>query len=149
MTLEEFKQKLIGGFKGDCPCCGRYSQIYHRHIHSGIASQLIKLYMLGGYGGHFVHASDLIPAGQASSGDLSKAKYWGLLDKMPHEEGQTKSSGYWSLSPFGVEFVKGSRSIPKTAIVFDDVVIKYSDELVDIKDCLGVKFDYLELMRER
>jgi len=148
-TIEPlFLESLKKGWKGDCPCCGRWAQIYRRTIHAAAAIQLMRLYMLGGYDGLFVHASRLIPAGQSGSGDLSKAKYWDLIREKPHDKGAKKSSGYWSLTTKGVGFVTKTLMVPQYAYVFDDRVLALSPELMDIKSALGQKFDYEEIMNE-
>ena len=146
---EQFLHSLKKGWKGDCPCCGRWTQVYRRTIHTAVALQMIRLYRLGGHSGLFVHASRLIPDGQSGSGDLSKAKYWNLLREKPHEVGQKKSSGYWSLTAEGVAFVTRAKMIPQYALVFDDSVLAFSPEMIGIEAALGKKFDYNELMNEQ
>ncbi len=144
----QFISSLQKGWKGDCPCCGRHTQVYKRTIHTAVALQMIRLYRLGGFDGLFVHASRLIPEGQSGSGDLSKAKYWGLLREKPHEIGTKKSSGYWSLTADGVLFVTRAKMIPQFAHVFDDQVMAFSPELISIEQALGKGFKYDELMQE-
>jgi len=144
--FSEFMQKLMNGWKGDCPCCGRHSQVYRRTIHTDLAVQLIRMYRLGARGGEFIHASKLIPEGQAGSGDLGKARYFGIVEQMPHVPGKKKKSGYWSLTPDGSAFVRGEIMIDEYAMVFDDRVIKTGGRKVSIQQCLGNGFSYTELM---
>lgn len=73
---EAFQRDLREGHKSDCPCCGRYAQIYRRRFHSSMAAQLIKLYQLAPHG-EFVHASELILPNMTGIGDFSKAKNTG------------------------------------------------------------------------
>ena len=145
---QNFLESLKKGWKGECECCGRHSQVYKRSIHQAVALQLVKLYKLGGYDGLYVHASRLIPEGQAGSGDLSKSKYFELLKEKPHEQGKKKASGYWSLTPKGLAFVKREVMIPRHALVFDDIVLGYSEELIGIEECLGRGFNYTEMMED-
>lgn len=141
----DFWRRLNAGESLDCPCCKRYSQIYTRKIHTGIALQLIQLYRIGG-SITFVHTSKLIAPGSSGIGDFSKAKYWGLIEPKENTDDDKKSSGFWRLTPLGVAFVRGKKTIAGAALVFDDKVIGFTDEPVDILGALGKKFSYDELM---
>jgi len=143
-----FKAQLLSGAKCDCPHCGRYAQVYKRHINATIAKQLIMLMNMGGHGTNYVHASNLIPDGQTGQGDLTKAKYFGLIKSMPETSDAKKSSGYWSLTEDGQLFVKGEISIPEYALVFDDKVIGVSVENIFISDALeSGGFNYSDLIK--
>lgn len=144
---EDFQKELMTNHEAKCPCCDRVARIYKRHLHSSVARQLIMLYRQNPDG--YVHVSDLIPDGQAGAGDFTKAKYFGLIYEMPHEVGKKKKSGYWKLSRKGRRFVEGIEEIPTYAIVYEDNVIGWDNDTVTIKDCLGKKFNYLELMGKR
>lgn len=142
-----FKAQLISGEKMDCPHCGRYAQIYKRHIHATIANQLIMLFKLGGHSGKYVHAADIIPDGQAGPGDLTKAKYFGLIQPMPDNNEAKKSSGYWTLTDDGHKFVTGKKEIPAYLLIFDDKVIGKSEDTIYISDALDSGgFNYGELI---
>ena len=145
MPDREFIKSLIEGAKCDCPHCGRWAQVYKRSIRETIAVQLIRLYRLGG-DTEFIHGSKLIPHGQTSMSDMTKAKYFGLIVAMPHEEGRIKSTGFWKLTQDGIDYVRGFLSIPEYCIVFDDRIIEFSHNKVFITDAIGLKFDYQELM---
>lgn len=142
----DFVDTLLTGEHLDCPTCGRHAQIYKRTLHHSVAMQLIQLHKLGG-DWQYVHASALILKNQAGSGDLGKAKYWGLIEQMHHESDKTKSSGYWKLTQQGVAFVKGVLTIRKYARVFDDELIDLTGDHVTIEQCLGERYSYEELMR--
>ncbi len=140
----EFQQALLRGEKMDCPCCGRWAQMYQRRIHTSIALQLIELYKLGGTY-DYIHASRLIHKGVSGAGDLSKAKYWGLIEEKP-SDGRTKSSGYWMLTDLGLQYVTDRARVPYIAFVYDDKVLGFSERLSGIREALKEKFDYQELM---
>ena len=138
--------RLFSGEKLNCPCCGRYAQIYKRRIHLSVALQLIQLYKLGGRNERrYVHASVLIPKGNTGTGDIGKAFYFNLIEPKPVDP-YNNSSGYWRLTEIGCKFVEGTEQIKKTVFVFNDEVIGSDEETVTIRDCLNNKFDYLELM---
>lgn len=142
----EFWSVLHAGGELDCPCCGRYAKIYRRQIHHSVARQLIAFYHLGGHNG-FIHISELKSAFLTGAGDFTKAKYWDLLDQqINNDDPEKKHSGLWFLTEKGRDYVLGRISIPKYVIVFDDKVLRFSDELSTIQDALGNKFNYEELM---
>lgn len=144
----QFRQALERGEHTDCPCCGRYAQIYRRKFHSSMAVQLIKLFAAGG-SFEFVHASKLIINNMAGIGDFTKAKYWGLIYPMekPEDETSRKTSGYWRLSANGEAFVRGHIAIPREVVVFDDHVLAMGTETVTIRQALTDKFDYSQLLQ--
>lgn len=142
-----FMDRVKMGEKFNCPCCGRYAQVYRRRIHHSVARQLGDMMALGGgRERRFVHASILIPHGNTGTGDIGKAAYWGLIEKMKHVSGQQKSSGYWRLTGHGVDFVEGRVKIMAVALVFDDEVIGFDGKEVSFLECLDVKFDYTKNM---
>jgi hypothetical protein len=144
---DEFFKSLRKGEKGDCPCCLRHAQIYKRHLHFVTAWQLIRLYKMGGYG-EYVNASELIYDAQHGTGDFSKMKYWGLIERRPLDGSETtkKSSGWWRLTDKGASFVLGKTTIKKFALIFDDEIIGFEGDDIDIRYALNQKFDYERLM---
>lgn len=143
-----FKAQLLSGEHCDCPHCGRYAQVYKRHIHATIARQMIMLFEQGGHSGKYIHAANLIPDGQSGAGDLSKAKYFGLIQAMPENNEAKKSSGYWTLTDAGLQFVKGKLDIPEYALVFDDKVVGVSQDKIFISDALkSGGFHYNDLIQ--
>lgn len=145
-TEELFLEKLKNGYAGPCPCCKRHAQVYRRAIHATAASQLVKLYRLGG-DHQYVHTRELIPEGQSSIGDFSKAKHFGLIEDRPHDPDNKKTSGEWMLTAKGRDFVLGICGIPEFVMVFNDTVILEGNQFVKIEQCLGKTFNYTELMR--
>lgn len=143
--MENFIDKLKEGFEGNCPCCNRFAKVYKRHIHTGIALQLIELYKKGG-DKEYIHASELIAPGLTSSSDLSKGKYWDLIETKPADTDDKKSSGFWKLTQTGIDFVNMDVEIKKYVLIFDDKVIGLDGNYINISQCLGDKFSYKELM---
>lgn len=141
-----FMMDLLDGEKKDCPCCGRYAQVYRRHLHHDPAKKLIKLYRAGG-AEKFIHTSVLIEKGDTSVGDFSKAKHWKLIHQADPDSDAKKTSGMWKLTQKGISFVRGEISIQRIALIFDDRVLGFSDDMVTIQECLdGGGFNYRELM---
>lgn len=142
--MSEFIEFLKNGGKGNCPCCGRYAQVYERKIHTSMALQLIELYKLGG-AYDYIHLSRLIPRGVSGAGDFSKTVYWGLISEKP-DSGDQKSSGYWMLTEQGIAYVTDNLKVPYVAFVYDATVLGFSERLCGIRDALKEKFNYSELM---
>ncbi len=142
---KKFMDRIKNGSEEDCPCCGRYTKVYHRQIYSSMAVQLIQLYRLGG-DKEFVHVRRLLIKGTTGVGDFSKFAYWKLIEGMPKDDIKKHTSGYWMLTDIGVEFVKGVIGVQRYAIVYDSNVIGFSGSMRRITDCLDEAFDYEELM---
>lgn len=141
---EIFQSNLLRGEAMLCPCCKRFAKVYKRRLHSAVIQQLIKLYQLNG-ANVFVHASKLIPEKQTGAGDFTKAKYWGLIEQSTNKNPKLKTNGFWRLTKLGVGFIENWQVIPKFLWIFDDKIIKVSDESVNISQIYN-NFDYRELI---
>jgi hypothetical protein len=141
-----------------CPCCGRFAKRYERKLNSGIANALIQIYKTHGliavdYGAEvpWVNVEREIVEKSTShfARDFSIARFWGLLEpKITTEDGKKKrTSGIWRLTPMGVRFVLGTHKVQRSAHIFNDTLHSFSGPMVDIRTCLGDKFDYSELIR--
>jgi hypothetical protein len=145
---QAFRTDLEKGDQVKCPCCFRKSKIYKLAVHSGTARQLIRLYQLGGEH-QFIHITRLTAdIGINNGGNFSITKHWGLTKQMEKDPTDKKRrvSGYWKLTPLGVDFVKGIALIPARAIVLNKVLIEYAGDSVSINECLGKEFSYQDLM---
>lgn len=144
--LYRFIQALKDGWQGCCPHCGRWAQVYRRTLHTSVCLQLAALYRADG-SMDYVHTSKLLRAGSTGTGDFCKAKYWNLIQSKPdHEQDEKKSSGYWMLTTKGLDFVRHGGFIEKYALIYDDKVIGYKGPMVTFQQCVGKKFNYLELL---
>lgn len=129
-----------------CPCCLRRAKIYRYKIHYSMARQLIKAYKLDGHK-EFIHVRQLIMPTVAGPADFSNAHYWGLIETNEHTPDVTKTSGRWRLTKLGVDFVTDKVAVKKYANVFDGKLRDLEGDDINIKDALGIKFNYLEIMR--
>lgn len=128
-----------------CPCCDQRVKFYKNKLSARKAIYLIKLYHLT-KDGNYVHA---LSALEANSGEYALLRHWGLIEESqeaPTED--VKSNGLWRITEKGKKFVLGDIKVPRHATVFDNRFLGYRDEkdLVGIKDALGMKFSYFELM---
>ena len=134
----------------DCPVCTRRVQIYDRNIHSTTAAMLIRLHRLGP---GFHHLGDFlspdgrkIPKGLSGGPDFAKLRFWGLIESMPHIPNEKKNSGFWQITEKGKAFVLCQITVLKYVSTYSNKVLGFWGPPVTIKDCLGTKFNYLELM---
>lgn len=133
-----------------CPCCGQYAKRYKRRIHYTMAKLLIHFYRVN-QDQQFMHYTDIIAAtgvDEFRGGDFTKLQLWGLIIEKPKAEDEDKkASGYWKITDKGCAFVEGKVEVPMHAYIYNNRVRGFSDDkFVSIKDCLGKKFSYSELM---
>lgn len=126
----------------DCPACTQRVQVYRRKVTSGMARALIDIYRAGAL--DWIHVPSILTGQRADEGKLA---YWGLIEEEKIKRPDGGRAGYWRVTPRGELFLRGQLSIPKYARVYNGRVLGFdSTEMVTIKDALGTKFDYTELM---
>jgi hypothetical protein len=159
-TLHEAKKWLRGMSKkgAKCPCCTQLAKIYRRKLNSSMAYILliiVREYRLNG--GAFIHVPSMInrkgmePAVAAAvRGDWAKLAFWGLIEekKKDDDDTQKRTSGKWRPTGLGIAFVNDKATVPRYCNFYDGRALSFSDdEKTTIKDALGDKFDYVDLMR--
>jgi len=134
-----------------CPCCEQVVKTYKRKLNSSMAYALIIMYRLHkkhGFHRHFKMNEEIAKLGVPSSNiEYAKLFYWGLaveLDK--NENPNTKTSGYWKLTKMGLDFVENRIKVEKYAYIYNGKLESLSVELTTLKEALGDKFNYDELM---
>jgi len=120
-------------------------KLYKWNLLAVMAVSLVKIYKLDyEYPGKWVH---VIKEVKTVDGTYAKLRHWGLLEpKGDDPEGDTKASGYWRITQKGRDFVRGLITVPKNIFIFDNKLIRVSGEEVSIKEALGKKFSYAEMM---
>jgi len=128
-----------------CPLCTQYAKVYERKLNSRMARQLITFWRKCGSGPDFHYAPDVLDGD--GTGDFAKLVYWELIEPLEGErdDGSTRV-GWWRVTDDGAQFVLGRVVVPKHARVYDSQCLKVTGELVGIRDCLGERFNYRELM---
>lgn len=126
-----------------CPVCTQFSKVYRRAIHGTMARSLILAYRTHGF--EWFHLATLTKR-TGRGGEEGKLRYWGLLE----EECETipdGRSGWWRVTPKGRAFILGQITVPRHARIYDGRLLNLDPtEIVDIRDTLGKKFDYDQLM---
>ena len=137
-----------------CPLCHQHAKVYRRTITSPMALALIAIYRKAPIG-TWVDVPALAATMRTGShrptgGDEAKTRYWGLLEAMPdakRDDGSTRT-GWWRLTGRGADFVRDDLLVPKHARIYDGRLLGLDDSagVIGIRDALGSRFDYDELM---
>ncbi len=140
-----------------CPVCGQFVKLYKRKLNSQMAHFLCRLYMLTQQTGEqWHHVRKFLEAGHKASSDGTYLRYWRFIEPMekvdapePDEEKKTqKSMGYWKITELGKTFAEGRSRAKAHVLVLAGKCEGFSEDMIDIHEALGAKFDYAELMRE-
>ncbi len=85
-------------------------------------------------------------SGSRSNREESKLRYWNLIeeDLLRREDGGR--AGWWRVTERGEAWLLERASIPKYARIYDGRCLGLAGGPVTIRDALGVKFHYRELM---
>lgn len=130
-----------------CPCCNRLIKVYKRKLNSGMAQELIGLYLLS-YNDietKFYHHTNFA---KVTGGELSKLAHWGLVSEKENNDNDKKTSGFWGITKKGILFVENKISVEKYIYLLDAELIGLSIENTTIIDSLGDKFNYNELIKK-
>lgn len=144
-TLAEAQQEVRDGAEDGtrCPCCGQLVQLYRRGIHAGMARALIVAWRL--HRRDFFHTNTLGLPG----GDFQKLGYWGLIERASRDrDPDAPGVGMWRITDHGEAFVRCAVKVPSHALVLQGEVVRLVSRRgeVSIRDALGTRFDYDELM---
>lgn len=126
----------------NCPLCRQHVKVYRRKINASMARSLIQMYRTGGL--DWVHLPTQIGARSREEGKLA---YWGLVEEEKALRPDGGRSGFWRVTPLGELFVQNRTTVPKYARIYNGRVLNLDPaEKASIKDALGTKFDYNDLM---
>jgi len=147
--LKKQTMEKAHGHGTKCPVCNQFLKVYRRKISSAMAMGLIRAMQVYGKGVQF-HINDI--ANQLNMNvvpDFTKLRYWGMLRQADHITGTDgkKQSGVWELTEKGIDFAKGDIATARYVFLYDGILQGKSDEVTTIRDCIGDKFDYNELMQ--
>lgn len=153
--MQEGKEYLRQNFdKGvPCPCCGQFVKRYKYAFHNGMARALIYLYTatkqgVGDDNDGYINVNPyFVSIGVKFFGYHPKLEHWRMIERMPNTDKTKPWSGYWRLTERGKQFADGEIKAAKHVYLYNKVALGFSDELIDIRDALGEKFDYEELMK--
>lgn len=144
-TLREARGDLnVRMMKGEavtCPCCDQLAKLYRRKINSTMARAIITMFRAGPSEG-YLH----VPSLPGDTHEISQLSWWGLIEEKPGRRDDEGRHGWWRLTKEGVEYVLMRHAVRKYALVYDHVVRGFEGEYVNIRDALGTRFNYHDLM---
>lgn len=135
-----------------CPCCGQLVRVYRRTINDAMARWLcwlVREFETQGNAGFVDARKAPIIQNRVGGGDYGKLAYWGLCKlKANTDDSSRRTTALWRPTSKGVAFAYGSVRVPKWALVYDGKLLDFDNSsTVSIRDVLGKRFDYAELMR--
>ncbi len=148
-----------------CPCCLQYAQVYKRRLNAAMAFVLVLIEQW--------HEAQGLPVGQtewlhvpshivkeaagnpgraaAVRGDWAKLKHWELIEEQPSQRGDgSRRVGFYRITQRGIDFVRGTISVQSYIWIYNEARLdRLVTERVTIREAMGIKFNYSELMGGR
>lgn len=129
-----------------CRCCGHIKRTYTRSFNSNMAMCLIALvkYEINGY----IKVEDfLLKQGYERCGDFSYLTHYGFLRKQGGLRDDTSTrTGYYQITSAGIMFAENKITAKEHFIICENRLLGFEGKDIAIKDALGTKFNYSELM---
>ena len=101
---------------------------------------------------NYFHIEDYLKRQNCDSairGDIVKLKYFGLIEpRVETREDGSDRNGYYKVTEKAISFVNRKIKVPKYFNIFNNKLMGYSEEQVDIADALNNKFEYEKLMNK-
>lgn len=148
-----------------CPCCNQHAQVYKRRLNAAMAYVLTLIeewhYDQGvAVGqGEWLHVPSYIAQKAASNpsraaavrGDWAKLKHWELIEEQPTQRGDgSRRVGYYRITQRGIDFVRGVISVQAYIWIYNEARLDRTvTERVTIREAMGIKFNYADLMAGR
>lgn len=134
------RERVDEGVK--CPCCTQMAKVYRRKITSTVARDLILVchrYTVGDW----FH----LPTEGGYGGDFAKLAYWSLAEQdIGVRPDGSDRVGWWRITDDGERYVADQLRVPKYARVYNGRCLNLMGDLVGVRDALGTKFNYADLM---
>lgn len=129
-----------------CPCCTQLAKVYRRRVTSGMAQALIIMWQLRGT--DWFYLPDIAHKWQGR--DEANLRHFGLIEEAGDRRPDGGRKGWWRVTREGEAFVKGEITIPKYARIYDGRHLGFDGaETISIRDALGARFNYDDLMAGR
>ena len=133
------------GDDGRCPCCGGRLRTWKKAIISTAVASLCRLSVM--YRGEALHLDDFTVL--AKDRNFSQLRFWNLVEADVNNDPAKRSSGRWHPTTRGIMFVEGNLLVPKYVITRANVFIRYDGPFVKVRDVIGTRFDYSQLMADQ
>jgi hypothetical protein len=145
-TLEEAQEWLRSRVDAGatCPCCSQHAKVYKRKVTSGMAQALIIMYRT--HQRSWFYLPDL--ARQWRGRDEANLRFFDLIEEATERRPDGGHKGWWRVTRKGEAFVQGTATVPKYARIYNGRRLSFdrTEPQVSIRDALGTKFSYDDLM---
>lgn len=138
---------IRAGYK--CDCCGQFVKAYCRPLNSGMALVVLLISKFGNK--EFFHVEGWLKSiGRPElRADFHKLRFWGLLEaKIENREDGSKRNGYYRITGRGLMFAECKLTVPKKVVLLNNKFEGFEGEEINIKQALGSKFNYQEMMQD-
>lgn len=131
-----------------CPCCSQKVNMCSYKIYDSSALALIKLKQLTDKKKKPYHVYDFAEstALHVRASHYADLRHWGLIEPFKSNDPKKKSSGFWTITQKGIDFVEGKIRLPEKIKMFNNTFFGYDGDDIDIIQALGQKFNYYEIM---
>lgn len=136
-----------------CPCCGQFAKRYRRRLNGSMCRALILIcrHFRANPRDEWLHVENFLKAipsiTSAVRGDVAKLRHWGLIErKTDAREDGSDRCGYYRQTAKAVSFIRGVVRVPSWVEIYNGKPEAFAAELVSIRECLGKRFDYSDLM---
>ena len=139
--------EFVGDFHGkhyDCPTCGVKTTEWKKRIISTAVASLGRLVYL--YDSIPIHHDEFTVL--KKDRNFSQLVFWGLVSPGVNPEQLKRSAGTWEPTSKGVAFVNGGLLIQSHLVTYDNKLVGFSGELIDVVWALNNKFDFRVLLSE-
>lgn len=144
MTMREvrilMRQYIRDGIP--CPLCLQFAKVYKRTINSGMAVSLLTMWKAATT--DWQHVPTTVGGKSREEGKLA---YWGLVQPKLNEH-REHERGWWRVTPAGVAWLAGRSTLPRYAMVYNGDVLSLKGANVSLRQALGNRFSYDELMQD-
>jgi hypothetical protein len=140
-SIKEAKEYLRKNWEKGCKCkvCGQFVKKYKRKLNSSMAITLIRI---NNNSDDFFHVKDFLRQNKfTNSHDWTLLNHWGFLEE------HIEKNGFWRITSLGKDFIKNRIKTKKHIYLYNNIFLGFSDEETTIKESLGDKFNYDELMK--
>lgn len=127
-----------------CPVCEQTVKLYRRKLNSGMALTLWQMFIVEPKGNKPIHVKDLLrEKSLPNTHDWTLLAHWGII------EGAGNPTGYWKVTPKGVDFIMGRLNVPDSIMMYNNKVAEIEGEVTKIsfREALHNRFDLDEAMR--
>jgi len=148
LNIKDKFKKAISQGPAICPCCERKAQVWKKRPISSAVAGLVRLVNM--YDGEPIHLDQFnMSRSDRGNGNFSQLQLWGLVERADNSDPKKRSSGMYSPTRKGVDFVYRLITIDKYKYTLNDEIIRTEGPRVKVTDILKDKFDYEALMKDQ